>query len=758
MSKKLVIVESPTKAKTISKFLGSDYKIESSFGHIRDLPKSKLGVDVEKNFELIYEIPTRAKKKVTELKKLAKDADMIYFATDEDREGEAISWHLQQIFNTPEEKSKRIVFHEITEEALQEAMKNPRSIDKNLVDAQQARRALDRIVGYKLSPFLWKKIARGLSAGRVQSVAVRLIVEKEREIEKFNPQEYWSIDTIFKASNQEFEAKLATIDDKTIDKYHIKNDDQAKSIIDELDNAKYQVNSIEKSQKKKSPLPPFITSTLQQEGYNRLGFSAKQTMMLAQQLYEGIKLGSEGQVGLITYMRTDSVNLASKFLTETQTHINKQYGEKYTTGPRSYKGKSKLSQEAHEAIRPTSASRTPESIKEYLDDRQYKLYRLIWQRAVASQMSEAQIDTTKVDIKAINTSYGFRANGSIINFDGYLKVYPTATKENILPELKEKDEVDLKNLASNQHFTQPPARYSEATLVKALEEYEIGRPSTYAPTIATIQDRGYVEKIDRKLKPTDLAFLVNDLLVDHFSEIVDYKFTAELEDDFDKIAEGKLGWQKMLKGFYSPFASNLKEKEESVKKEEILNVHEIGIDPKTKKPVYVRTGRFGPFVQLGSKDDEEKPKFASLRPGQTMKDVTLEDALDLLSLPRSLGPDEDGDEITADTGRFGPYLKINGKFISTKDEDPYTITPEKALEYVKEWKKKEAEKYIKDFNDSTVQILNGPYGPYITNGELNAKVPKDVDPKTLTLKECEDILEKDGKKKGSGRRFNRNKK
>lgn len=757
MNKNLVIVESPTKAKTISKFLGSDYKIESSFGHVRDLPKSKLGVDVEKNFDVDYEIPTRAKKKVTELKKLAKDAKMIYFATDEDREGEAISWHLQQIFKTPEEKSKRIVFHEITKEALNEALKNPRQIDKNLVDAQQARRVLDRIVGYKLSPFLWKKIARGLSAGRVQSVAVRLIVEKEREIEKFKPQEYWSIDAVFSnttGTKQDFEAKLATIKDKAINKYHIQNEKEAKDIEAAVKNARFAATGVEKSKKKKSPLPPFTTSTLQQEANNRLGFSAKQTMMFAQHLYEGIKIGKEGQVGLITYMRTDSVNLSQKFLDESQNYIKKEIGEKYTTGIRTYKGKSKLAQEAHEAIRPTEANRDPQSIKEYLDEKQYKLYKLIWQRAIASQMSDALIDTTKIDIKALDTDYGFRANGSIINFDGYLKVYPTATKENILPELKEKDSLDLKDLKANQHFTQPPARYSEATLVKILEEHGIGRPSTYAPTIATIQERGYVEKIDRKLKPTDLAFLVNDLLVDHFPKVVDYKFTAKLEDDFDEIAEGKMKWQAMLKDFYSPFIANLKEKEESVKKEEVLSVHELGTDPKTKKPVYVRAGRFGPFVQLGSKDDEEKPKFASLRPGQTMKDVSLEEALHLLSLPRKF-KEEDGKDVIVDNGRFGPYIKVGEKFISIKDEDPYTITQEKVDEYVAEWKKKEAEKYIKDFDGSNVQVLKGPYGAYITNGELNAKVPKDADPKKLTLKECEEILAKDGKKKGSGRRWNR---
>lgn len=754
MAKNLVIVESPTKARTISKFLGPDYKIESSFGHIRDLPKSKLGVDLENNFEPEYDIPAKAKKKVTELKKLAKDAEMIYFATDEDREGEAISWHLATIFKAPVEKTKRIVFHEITKEAILEALKNPREIDMGLVDAQQARRVLDRLVGYKLSPFLWKKVARGLSAGRVQSVAVRLIVEREREIKAFIPDEYWTIENIFKAGGQEFEAKLAKIKDKSVGKLEIKVKKQADKILTDIKGAKYSVKEIEKKETKKFPLPPFTTSTLQQTANNRLGFSAKQTMVLAQQLYEGIKLSKdEGQVGLITYMRTDSVNLANKFLSEAANYIKDGIGAEYTSGPRGYKGKSKLAQEAHEAIRPTEVIHAPESIKEYLDDRQFKLYQLIWQRAVASQMTEAKIDTTKVDIEAEGTDYTFRANGSIIKFAGYLKVYPTAAKENILPELKEKDNVDLKTTNSDQHFTQPPARYSEATLVKDLEEYGIGRPSTYAPTISTIQDRGYVIKEDRKLHPTDIALLVNDLLVEHFPNIVDYEFTAKLEDNLDKIAEGDKKWQPVIKEFWDPFISNLTEKEETLKKEDLLQVKELGTDPKTGKPVYVRVGRFGPFVQLGSKDDDEKPKFASLRKGQAMDTVTLDDALDLLSLPRSFGNDESGLPIEVSTGRFGPYVKLGDKFISMPDEDPYTVKEDVVKEVIADYKKREAEKNIKEFEGSSIKVLNGRYGPYITDGEKNAKIPKDADPKRLTLAECEKIIEETGKKPGTGRRW-----
>jgi len=600
--KNLVIVESPTKAKTISKFLGPDYKIESSFGHIRDLPKSKLGVDVENNFEPQYTIPTKSKKRATELKKMAEKAEAIYFATDEDREGEAISWHLVNIFKTPEDKIKRIVFHEITKDAIKEALKNPRGIDLNLVDAQQARRVLDRLVGYKLSPLLWKKVSYGLSAGRVQSVAVRLIVEREREIQAFKSEEYWSIESVFSPQKVkggekpiEFESKLHQIDGKVIDKLEIKNKERSDKILKDLENAKYIISDIEKKQRKIKPLPPFTTSTLQQTANNRLGFSAKQTMMFAQQLYEGIELGNEGSVGLITYMRTDSLTLAGKFLDEAKGYIKDKFGNDYTTGKRVYKAKSKMAQEAHEAIRPTSANNDPESVKQYLDDRQFKLYKLIWQRAMASQMAEAVTNNTKVDIKATDTAYTFRSTGSIIKFDGFLKVYPTGTKENILPELKAKDGLDLISITPEQHFTQPPARYSEATLVKALEEYDIGRPSTYAPTISTIQTRNYVTKEDKRLKPTDMAFLVNDVLVEHFPEIVDYKFTARLEDDLDEIAEGKKKWQPIIHEFWGPFKTNLDKKEKELDKKKLTEEKTDEVCEKCGKPMVIKMGRFGKF-------------------------------------------------------------------------------------------------------------------------------------------------------------------
>lgn len=601
--KNLVIVESPTKAKTISKFLGADYQIESSFGHVRDLPKSKLGVEVEKNFAPQYVIPAKAKKNVNKLKKLAEKAKTIYFATDEDREGEAISWHLIEIFQTPEDKIKRIVFHEITEEAIKEAIKNPRKIDRHLVDAQQARRVLDRLVGYQLSPLLWKKVARGLSAGRVQSVTVRLIVEREREIQAFKPDEYWTLDAKFYPQKVEvsqkpieFEAKLNQINGQVVDKLEIKNEASAKKILADLKEAEYLVATVERKKSKKNPLPPFTTSTLQQEANRRLGFSAKQTMVLAQQLYEGMELGEKGAVGLITYMRTDSVNLAQKFLTEAQNYIKNEFGQDYTTGPRFYKAKSKMAQEAHEAIRPTSAFNTPPIIKPYLDTRQFKLYQLIWQRALASQMAEAIMDTTQVDIEAKKTPYIFRANGSIIQFPGYLKVYPSATKENILPPLKKEDLLDLISLNPNQHFTQPPARYSEATLVKALEEYGIGRPSTYAPTISTIQDRGYVQKEDKRLKPTDMALLVNDLLVEHFPKIVDYEFTAHLENDLDEIAEGKMKWQPAIKEFWQPFKKNLDQKYKELDKKEITEEKSDEICELCGKPMVIKMGRYGKFL------------------------------------------------------------------------------------------------------------------------------------------------------------------
>ncbi|MBN1778778.1 MAG: type I DNA topoisomerase [Candidatus Buchananbacteria bacterium] len=647
MGKNLVIVESPTKAKTIGKFLGSDYKVESSFGHIRDLPKSKLGVDLENNFEPQYVIPAKAKKAVETLKKDAAKADQIYFATDEDREGEAISWHLAEILKTPKDKIKRIVFHEVTKDAIDEALKNPRTINLSMVDAQQARRVLDRLVGYQLSPFLWKKVARGLSAGRVQSVAVRLIVEREREVQAFKPEEYWSIDAMFSDQAEkptEFEAKLAQIKGKSVDKFEIKNQTQADKILADLKDAAYKISSVEKKQTTKKPLPPFTTSTLQQAANNRLGFSAKQTMMLAQQLYEGIKLGDQGSVGLITYMRTDAVNLAEKFLDEVQTYIQNKLGKEFTTGKKYYKAKSKMAQEAHEAIRPTSALNDPTSIKEYLEPRQFRLYQLIWQRAVASQMAEAKIDNTKIDITAENTDYLFRSNGSVIQFPGFLKIYPTDTKENILPDLKEKDAVKLKQITPNQHFTQPPARYSEATLVKALEEYGIGRPSTYAPTIATIQDRGYVQKVEKRLQPTDIAILVNDLLVQHFPNIVDYQFTANMEDNLDQVASGDKEWQPVIKDFWEPFKENLEIKDKELTKKELTEEKSDEVCDKCGKPMVIKVGRYGKFLACTGYPDCKNTKQLNGEKEVAAPEVTGESCPDC------------GAALVKRRGRFGEFV------------------------------------------------------------------------------------------------------
>lgn len=612
--KNLVIVESPTKAKTISKFLGHDYKILSSFGHIRDLPTKEMGIDIENNFEPKYVIPAKAKAKVAELKKLAETSDNIILATDEDREGEAISWHLLEIFGKKAiPKYKRIVFHEITKTAIEEALKNPRMLDINLVDAQQARRVLDRLVGYEMSPFLWRKIAKGLSAGRVQSVAVRLIVEREKEILAFKSDEFWSIDGIFKktpesakrdsdvASSEKINAKLEKIDEKKLEKLAIKNNEEADKILDTLKNQDYYISDIKKKQTKKNPYPPFTTSTLQQEANKKLGFSSKQTMMLAQQLYEGIDLGAEGSTGLITYMRTDSLNLNKESVEKMREIIKNTCGENYLP-PNSifYKTKSKGAQEAHEAIRPSDPARMPENLKDYLNNNQYKLYKLIWQRSIACQMESAIIDNTSIDIEndtQLSSTFTFRATGSTIKFDGYLKIYPTQTEENILPELSEGEKLKVIEITPNQHFTQPPARYTEASLIKILEEYGIGRPSTYAPTIDTIQKRNYVKKeLDKKLHPTEIGIMVNDLLVAHFPKIVDYEFTAKMEEDLDEIAEGHKKWQPIISEFYYPFKENLVKKDKELNKKDLTEVKTNEVCDKCGSPMVIKMGRFGKFM------------------------------------------------------------------------------------------------------------------------------------------------------------------
>ncbi|MFA4937009.1 MAG: type I DNA topoisomerase [Patescibacteria group bacterium] len=762
MSQNLVIVESPTKAKTISRFLGSGFIVVSSYGHVRDLPKSKMGVAVDDNFTPQYIIPTKAKKLVTSLIKQGREADCIYFATDEDREGEAIAWHLVEVMKPKAEKIKRIVFHEITKEAIDEALQQPRALDINLINAQQARRILDRLVGYELSPFLWKKVARGLSAGRVQSVTVRLIVEREREINNFTAQEYWSIEGIFKAEQNKFEANLVRYQDQVLDKFFITNQQQAEKITADLQSKQWLVGNINNRTIKKPPPAPFTTSTLQQEANHRLGFSVKQTMMLAQQLYEGIELDSEGSVGLITYMRTDSVNLANKFLQEAKQFIAKEFGDQYArTAPRTYTTKSKLAQEAHEAIRPTQANKTPELVKPYLDPKQYKLYQLIWQRAVASQLPDAELEATSLEATDTSRQSIFRASGQRLIFPGWYKLTPDQPEQKILPVITVNDTLILEKTIPNQHFTEPPARYSEATLVKALEEYGIGRPSTYAPTIGTIITRGYVEKIQRRLKPTDIAILVNDLLVEHFPEIVDYQFTAKLENELDNIAEGKAEWIPIIREFYLPFKGHINSKEQEVQKKDLMKERELGIDNITGLAIKARLGRYGPYLQLGEAvKDGEKPKFVSLLPGMSTETITLDQAKQLLALPRALGQDESGKEILAGIGRFGPYLKREQEYRSlTADDSVLTITLERALDIFKNQLPRNgtiATLGIDPKTNTEVVVKTGRFGPYVTNGKINASLPKNQDPREVKLDQALELLVKkaNGPKRGRKKQNN----
>ncbi len=656
---KLVIVESPTKAKTITRFLGKGYKVLSSFGHIRDLPKSKMGVDIEHNFEPTYTIPAKAKKALTALKSAAAKADEIILASDEDREGEAIAWHLVSALGLNKSKKKqskkisRIVFHEITKGAIQDALAHPRAINQDLVDAQQARRVLDRLVGYELSPFLWKKVTYGLSAGRVQSVAVRLIVEREREREAFKPQEYWTIaTTLSKDDEQAFEAQLAKKDGKTLDKFFIPKEKEAQDIAVALEKAKYEVAEIKKKEVRKKPPTPLTTSLLQQEAGNKLGFSAKQTMRLAQQLYEGIDIPGEGHVGLITYMRTDSQNLSATALASIRSLIEQNYGKEYLPEKeRIYKSKSKGAQEAHEAIRPTDAEHTPDKLKDVLDDRQLKLYNLIWSRTVACQMTEALYDQTSIaiDAQAEQTLYGFKVSGSIRVFDGFQKVYTRKTEEKILPDIQEKDALTAYEIKPEQHFTEPSARYSEATLVKALEEHGIGRPSTYAPTISTIQDRNYVVKgEDKRLAPTDIGKLVNDILVKHFEDIVDIDFTAEMEEKFDAIAHGKREWRPIMKDFYSPFKKNLMHKDEALTKKDLTEKETDEKCDKCGKPMIIKTGRYGQFLSCTGYPDCKNAKPLD---GDAQKE---EEILEDKKCPECSKP------LAVKHGRYGKFLGCSG--------------------------------------------------------------------------------------------------
>ncbi len=744
-TKNLVIVESPGKIQAISKYLGGDYTVMASMGHVRDLPTSKMGIDLEKNFEPQYQISKGKGEVIKKLKAKVNKGTTVWIATDEDREGEAIGWHLIESLDLKKgEHLKRIVFHEITKPAILEAIEHPRQIDMKKVNAQQARRILDRLVGYELSPLLWKKIKYGLSAGRVQSVAVRLVVEREREIQAFVVEEYWSImaDFLPEKGSQAFEAKLAKHKGKNV---KIANEAEAKEILAALKGADYTVSAVEKKAVKRYPAPPFTTSTLQQEASRKLGFSVKKTMAVAQGLYEGVKLES-GHEGLITYMRTDSVNLSPLALAQAKEVASSMYGKEFALStPRYYKGK-KGAQEAHEAIRPTSLARTPEEVKAHLDKDAYRLYELIWKRTLACQMAEAELDQTAVDIDA--KEYQFRATGQTIRFAGFMAVYledhdedeEQEEGEKKLPELHEGEHPRLQKLIPNQHFTKPPARYTEASLVKKLEAEGIGRPSTYAPTISTVQERGYVEKEAKQLKPTDMGFIVTDFLVEHFPNVVDYGFTVRMEEMLDEVEEGKETWQEEIRNFYKPFHQLITEKEKTVSREEASQTRELGVHPKTGKPVSVRIGRFGPFVQMGDKEDEEKPKFAPLPADMSMQDVTLDQVLHLFDLPRTLGKSDTGEDMVVNIGRFGPYVKVGKEYTSLKEHDPYTITHKEALDLIKEEKARKAKAVIAVFEKQDIHILEGPYGPYIKQGKENHKIPKGVDPHKLTLEDCEKII------------------
>ncbi|HCB55442.1 TPA: type I DNA topoisomerase [Candidatus Uhrbacteria bacterium] len=742
MSKHLLIVESPTKTKTISKYLGPEYQVLSSFGHIRDLPKSAMGIDIEHGtFEPSYAVPTKSKQNVTALRKAAKEADVVYLATDADREGEAIAWHVAELLKLDQTKGKRITFQEITKNAIEKALESPRWLDMNLVNAQQARRILDRLVGYELSPLLWKKIRRGLSAGRVQSIAVRFVVEREREREAFVIEEYWSIDALFEKDQLSFEGKLFEAHGKKLEKLSIKNQEEADAINKDLEETTYTVTDVKKKEVTKAPPTPFTTSSLQMEANSKLGYSAKQTMMLAQSLYE---------TGSITYMRTDSLTLSDKFLQEAQEFIRAQFGATYTTGIKQYKTKKKGAQEAHEAIRPTNIIVTPEQCKTTLEPKQWKLYDLIWRRTIASQLPDAKLERTAVDIQA--KDYLFRASGNMVTFDGFMKIYQPS-KEKLLPALTVQDSVALQSLKPTQHFTEPPARYSDATLVKALEEHEIGRPSTYAPTISTIIDRGYVERDEhKKLAPTDVAKIVNDFLVEHFPNIVDYAFTAKMENDLDSIAEGKIEWVPMLKQFYQPFHESIEVKGKEVKREDIMPDRLLGEDSASQLPVFVRTGSYGAYVQLGEAGEkgEEKPKRTSLLRGMNYESITLQEALGLLSLPRLVGKREDGTEMVANIGRFGPYLKAGEVTASIKEPlSPVTITLEESrtlLQQSEEQKKAMmtplAELGIDPETKAQILIKNGRYGPYVTDGTTNASIGRKTDPVSITQEKALELLAK----------------
>ena len=774
MQENLVIVESPAKAKKIEEFLGKDYKVMSSYGHIRDLKKKELSIN-EQTMEPDYEIPDEKKKLVTELKATAKKAKKIWLASDEDREGEAISWHLCEVLGLDEEKTSRIVFHEITKPAILDAIQHPRHLDMNLVNAQQARRVLDRLVGFKLSPVLWRKVKPALSAGRVQSVAVRLIVEREREIQKFKSESYYRVSAIFALINENGNATEVKAE---LDK-RFKTHEEVEAFLEKCKDAKFTVEAVNKKPLKRTPAPPFTTSTLQQEAARKLGFTVSQTMMIAQKLYES---------GRITYMRTDSVNLSTLCTNASKDEIIKVYGSEYSQ-PRAYHTHSKGAQEAHEAIRPTYMNET--SIDGTSQEK--RLYELIWKRTIASQMADAQIEKTTINIHIDNAEEKFVANGEVITFDGFIKVYRESTDDedgtedatHILPAMKEGDELQRREITATEKFSAAPLRYTEASLVKKLEDLGIGRPSTYAPTISTIQQREYVQKGDKKgversytidslkgikvtqkvkkeiagnekgkLLPTDIGIVVNDFLMENFPGIMDYNFTANVEQKFDDIAEGKTEWNKWMKTFDKDFEPEVS-KVMNARSEHKAGERELGTDPKTGKPVFVKIGRFGPVAQIGSAEDKDKPLFAQLPSNLSIENITLEEALELFKLPRELGEFE-GTKVSVGTGRFGPYVQHNRKYVSIpKGEDPMTITLDRAIELIQEKRETEQKRHLKSFaEDEKLELLNGKYGPYIAYDGKNYRLPKNKmeNVEALTYEECMTIIKEAPEPKTARRR------
>ncbi|MDO4776144.1 MAG: type I DNA topoisomerase [Cardiobacteriaceae bacterium] len=749
MSKHLLIVESPAKAKTLNKYLGKDYEVMASYGHVRDLVPKNGAVDPERDFAMDYEIIERNAKHVAGITKALKDADSLLLATDPDREGEAISWHLYELLKDKgalkNKAVRRVVFHEITQRAIQHAVENPRDIAMDLVNAQQARRALDYLVGFNLSPLLWRKVQPGLSAGRVQSPALRMIVEREREIEAFKTEEYWKITASAEQGGQPFSAQLSVYDGEKVKQFTFNNETDSQAAIAFLKaraNGALLVDEVVAKDRRRHPAAPFITSTLQQEAARKLRYSAQRTMRLAQRLYEE---------GFITYMRTDSVNLAQEAIADIRQWITDQYGKDYLPAkPRTYTTKSKNAQEAHEAIRPTDIRLTAEKLGAMgVDER--KLYDLIRKRALASQMESAVLEQVSIDLNAGEDSrYQFRATGSTIKFPGFMSVYledqDDAMEEEggILPAMKKGERVTLADISGSQHFTAPPPRYSEASLIKALEEKGIGRPSTYASIISTLLTREYVELDNRRFVPTMIGKVVNDFLTNHFERYVDYDFTARLEDELDAVSRGEQEWKPLLGEFWQDFSGTIDAKKD-ISREEVMQARELGSDPKTGKPVSARFGRYGPFVQIGTKDDEEKPRFASIPADWDVEKITLDQALELFNLPRSLGKTDEDEEIVINIGRFGPYVRFGKRFVSLpKEEDPLTVTRTRALELIEEKKEADRQKYIKEIKsgDETLQVLNGRFGPYITNGIINASIPKTIVPDDLTLEQALELLEK----------------